>query len=364
MGKKLFEMTLEELWQLFPIILTEHKEYWEDWYIEERRQLLDLLPECVIINHIGSTAIKKIWAKPIIDILIEVPSYIFLTQVKNTLVSNGYICMSESEDRISFNKGYTENGYAQKVFHIHARLIGDNDEISFRDYLNSHPKAAKEYEELKLSLWKKYEHDRDGYTTAKTEFVNRIKYLVPTDCINYNNPMIRKKAEQLKKQAVSQVDYIQRAYEFVRDEIPHSWDIGAEVVSVNAGDVLMNGTGICWTKSCLLAALLRVNDIPSGISYQLLTRADEDDSEGYIIHALNTVYIEDLNKWIRVDARGNKENVHAQFSLDEEILAFPIREQLGEKDYRDNNSDLDVRLKKVLQNSNSVLEVTTDFLME
>ena len=72
--------------------------------------------------------------------------------------------------------------------------------------------------------------------------------------------------------------------------------------------MLENKTGICWTKSCLLAALLRANGIPSSISYQLLTRAD-DESEGHMIHALNTVYLKDFNKWIRLDARGNKENI-------------------------------------------------------
>ena len=111
------------------------------------------------------------------------------------------------------------------------------------------------------------------------------------------------------------------------------------------------------------STLLRANGIPSGISYQLLTRADEDASEGYIIHALNTVYVEELNRWIRLDARGNKENVHAQFSVDEEILAFPVRTEFGEIDYRDNNTDLDERLKKILQNCNSVLEITTDFVI-
>ena len=131
-----------------------------------------------------------------------------------------------------------------------------------------------------------------------------------------------------------------------------------------ASDVIRNETGICWTKSCLLAALLRANDIPSGISYQLLTRADEDDSEGYIIHALNTVYIEELDKWIRLDARGNKENVQAQFSMNEEKLAFSVREEFGEIDYRDNNPDLDERLIKILQNSSNVLEITTDFKMK
>ena len=70
----------------------------------------------------------------------------------------------------------------------------------------------------------------------------------------------------VKKKSNSSLDYIKKAYEFVRDEIPHSWDIGTEVVSRKASDVLLNKTGICWTKSCLLVALLRANCIPAGIS--------------------------------------------------------------------------------------------------
>ena len=190
------------------------------------------------------------------------------------------------------------------------------------------------------------------------------QYLALTECIDYNHPLVQEKVVELKVKSESPLDYIKRAYEFVRDEIPHSWDIQSEVVAKKASDVLRNETGICWTKSCLLAALLRANDIPSGISYQLLTRADEDDSEGYIIHALNTVYIEELDKWIRLDARGNKENVQAQFSMNEEKLAFSVREEFGEIDYRDNNPDLDERLIKILQNSSNVLEITTDFKMK
>ncbi|MCI7035570.1 MAG: transglutaminase-like domain-containing protein, partial [Spirochaetia bacterium] len=176
-------------------------------------------------------------------------------------------------------------------------------------------------------------------------------YLKETECINHKNPLIQEKAAQLKELSESKLDYIKKAYEFVRDEIPHSWDIKAAVVSQKASEVLKNKTGICWTKSCLLAALLRSNGIPSGISYQLLTRADEDAREGYIIHALNTVYIEELDKWIRLDARGNKENVHAEFSVDEEKLAFSVRAELGEIDYKDNNPDLDERLVKILKES-------------
>ena len=187
------------------------------------------------------------------------------------------------------------------------------------------------------------------------------RYLEETETIDYSHPVIQEKMNELKNDSLSQLHYIENTYRFVRDEIPHSWDIKSEIVSRRASDVLINRTGICWTKSCLLAALLRANGIPAGISYQSLTRAD--DSEGYIIHALNTVFISELHKWIRLDARGNKENVHAEFSLDEEILAYPIRSQLGEVDYRDNHSDLDERLIMILKESKSILEVTADFML-
>ncbi len=112
-------------------------------------------------------------------------------------------------------------------------------------------------------------------------------------------------------------------------------------------------------KSCLLVALLRANGILAGISYQLLKGVDNDDSEGYIIHALNFVFIK--NKWIRLDASLNKENVHAELCIEEERLAFPVRCEFGEVDYRDNNPDLNERLVTILNNSENILEVTTDF---
>lgn len=173
MSKKLSEMSLEELWRLFPIFLTEHNPRWSEWYTEEEELLRAAVPQAERINHIGSTAIEGIWAKPIIDILIEVPKSCDLLNIKETLVGNGYICMSQSKERISFNKGYTEKGFGEKVFHIHLRYAGDNDELYFRDYLIEHSDIATEYEKMKIKLWKEYEHDRDGYTVLKTEFVRK-----------------------------------------------------------------------------------------------------------------------------------------------------------------------------------------------
>ena len=64
-------------------------------------------------------------------------------------------------------------GFAERVFHLHLRDFGNHDELYFRDYLNDYPEVAKEYEKLKLSLWKTFEYDRDGYTKMKTDFVKK-----------------------------------------------------------------------------------------------------------------------------------------------------------------------------------------------
>ena len=176
--KRLQDLTLAELWELFPIVLTPHNPQWTYWAEEEIRWLSSILAKySPAINHIGSTAIPEIQAKPIVDILVEVSPEFEWLKIKKLLESNGYICMSESETRISFNKGYTPAGYADRVFHVHVHRTGDNDEILFRDYLIANPESAKEYERLKHSLLPKYKNNRDGYTEAKTEFINRITAL-------------------------------------------------------------------------------------------------------------------------------------------------------------------------------------------
>ncbi len=173
MGKKLSEMSMEELWQLFPIVLMEHQIYWKQWYFDEENVLKKILPIEVQINHIGSTSVHSIWAKPIIDILVEIPNKNDFGSINELLVDHDYICMSQRLNRISFNKGYTENGFAERVFHLHLRYIGDNDELYFRDYLNEHLEIAKKYEEMKLKLWKEYQYNRDKYTNAKTDFITK-----------------------------------------------------------------------------------------------------------------------------------------------------------------------------------------------
>ncbi len=175
MGKELSEMPLEELWDLFPIFLVKHDDRWSEYYKETESTLTDVLAAYPVkrISHIGSTAIQGIWAKNIVDVMVELSEKADMEEIAHALERNGFIKMSDGNRRITLNRGYTKNGFADKVCHIHLRFAGDNDELYFRDYLNEHPEIAKEYEALKLKLWKKYEHNRDAYTEAKTDFIRK-----------------------------------------------------------------------------------------------------------------------------------------------------------------------------------------------
>lgn len=175
--KKLEDMTLEELWELFPIVLKEHSPKYAEWYEEEKQNLMELLAVFGLqrINHIGSTSVEGLIAKPIVDILLELPEGYELDRVSELLQNAGWIVMAREDERqtLDLNKGYTPEGFAEKIYHLHVRALGDWDELYFRDYLRKYPEAAGDYEELKRSLKDKYEHNRDAYTDAKTDFVQK-----------------------------------------------------------------------------------------------------------------------------------------------------------------------------------------------
>lgn len=168
---KLEELSLEELWELFPITFTDYSDRFKDIYCDEEKILKSLIGKLIKrISHVGSTSIKNIKTKPIVDILIEI-DLDDKDAVKEILLKNGYILMGDAFDKMSFNKGYTAKGYADRVFHIHVKKYGDCDELYFRDYLNDNSQKAKEYEKLKSELWKKYKPNRDLYTEGKEKFV-------------------------------------------------------------------------------------------------------------------------------------------------------------------------------------------------
>ncbi|MCF8009378.1 MAG: GrpB family protein [Halanaerobiales bacterium] len=178
MRKNLSELTLEELWELFPIILDVHNPEYKKWYLKEKENIEKVVGTNKIerINHIGSTAVEGLIAKPIVDILLEVDYNTDINNLKLRLENSGWRLMSSEEEtdlKLSFNKGYTPDGFAEKVFHLHLRFLGDWDELYFRDFLKMHKGIAKKYGELKQKLKRQYEHNRDGYTEAKTAFIKK-----------------------------------------------------------------------------------------------------------------------------------------------------------------------------------------------
>ncbi|MCX5113065.1 transglutaminase [Streptomyces sp. NBC_00378] len=155
-------------------------------------------------------------------------------------------------------------------------------------------------------------------------------YLAADEAIDHEHPLVREKVAELRGDTIDAYAYASAAYAFVRDTIPHSADSGDMRVTWRASDVLATRNGICHSKSHALAALLRAAGIPTALCYQALA---DDNGEPGPVHGLIAIRLPGRDRWYRQDARGNKPGVDAQFSLDEERLAWPVRPRTGEVDY-------------------------------
>lgn len=181
----------------------------------------------------------------------------------------------------------------------------------------------------------------------------RQRFLNNTDIIDWKNPLIVERSREMMASCHSEIDYIKKVFEYVRDEIKHSWDYQLHPVTCSASEVIKHNTGYCYAKSHLLAALLRVQKIPAGFCYQRLSL--EGNGPPYSLHGLNAVYLEDYG-WYRIDARGNKKGVNAQFNPPEECLAFSITDKL-ERDLPEIWSDPLTQVVDVLQRHKTIAEV-------
>ncbi|MDR1735793.1 MAG: transglutaminase-like domain-containing protein [Oscillospiraceae bacterium] len=168
----------------------------------------------------------------------------------------------------------------------------------------------------------------------KSQFYDINRYLESDEIIDYMGQSARgitDLSSEIMARSKGITEFVKNAYEYVRDNISHSADIQGSVVTCRASDVLQAQEGICFAKAHLLAAILRCNYVPTGFCYQKLI-LDDINAPYLILHGLNAVYIEEIGRWIRLDARGNKPGVNAQFSLEQEKLAFPVRREKGEVD--------------------------------
>ncbi len=161
--------------------------------------------------------------------------------------------------------------------------------------------------------------------------IDRDSYLASSEFIDWKHPEILKVAQTLSQGKKTPVAVAKSCFEYVRDEIKHSSDYRLNPVTCKASDVFKHQTGFCYAKSHLLAALLRANTLPAGLCYQRLTI--ENSVPPYCLHGLNAVYLPEQG-WYRMDARGNKEGVMADFTPPLEKLAFPITVE-GEVDFQE-----------------------------
>jgi transglutaminase-like putative cysteine protease len=191
----------------------------------------------------------------------------------------------------------------------------------------------------------------------KPEIDDINKYLNSSEIIDFEDKDIQKTTMDLSRGIEDEIQMIKTVYEFVRDDISHSIDIGSNKVTYKASDVLKYGHGLCFANSHLFAAILRSLNIPTGFCYQKL-----EFDDGFGLHGLNVVFIGSINKWIRLDARGNRNGINAQFSLDKEILAYLVNKDKGEVDFPTIYAEPNKTVIEILQNSQNLRDVIDNVL--
>ena len=178
MDDRLAKLTLEELWQLFPIKLSPPNPDWSHWYADMAKQIQEALGKGIVrLSHIGSTAVPDLLAKPTIDLLLEVHETVGFDQIEAKLKPLGFFYDTQRNTRkipVMFKKGYTIHGYEDKVYHLHIRNPGDWSELYFRDFLREFSDFRDAYAALKKDLLAQYMFDRNRYTDEKTSFIQDV----------------------------------------------------------------------------------------------------------------------------------------------------------------------------------------------
>lgn len=186
-------------------------------------------------------------------------------------------------------------------------------------------------------------------------------YLSPSPIIDFTHPQVAARAADLRvatastafgKGKFSALATARACFEFVRDQIAHSGDIRSDAVTLKASEVLEQGTGWCFAKSHLLAALLRANGLPAALCYQ---RLQKDGQGAYTLHGLNAVFLPD-HGWYRCDARGNKPGVMAEFTPPVERLAWAAHDT-GEFDLSGRHEEPLAAVVKCLTENGNFAEV-------
>lgn len=203
MNRKVSELSADEFKKTFPIILKEYNTNYKHWYENEKNIILDAVNvgDVVRMNHIGSSAVEGLIAKPTIDMLLEIDGCCNVTSLVDALKAIGYgeaiFLRWDDPMKLLLGKGYSIDGYEEKVFHLHVRYSGNWDELYFRDYLIAHPDVAEEYGKLKENILKDIKNGKiqriadgrpNGYSEAKLKFVEKYSKAAKLEFRNCYSP--------------------------------------------------------------------------------------------------------------------------------------------------------------------------------
>ncbi len=166
-------------------------------------------------------------------------------------------------------------------------------------------------------------HHASATRQASSSPTPMASFLDACEVINWQEESVHALAGQLRAPDDDVLETTRACFEWVRDTIRHSADYQMNPVTCAASQVLAEGTGYCYAKAHLLTALLRANGIPAGLVYQRLSMGDSGPP--YCTHGLSAVHLPEIG-WYRIDPRGNKPGVNAQFTPPVERLAFAMKD--------------------------------------
>lgn len=357
-----------DVWAPAPVEVVAPDPSWTKSYAVARERICAALGQRALrVEHVGSTAVPGLWAKPMIDIDLTVADSADEGSWLPDLEAVGFVLRVREPDweehRLVRGQAPTSNVH---VFSAGARE--PRRHLLFRDWLRSHPDDRDQYSAVKCDVAARGFTDAMLYNNAKAGFVYDLyekvfandpdfrhdphprpgdiypitgeggrtayvdaeppeHYLAADAIIQTDHPEVIALGRELREGRPGDTEFARAAYEWVRDNIAHPYDVQDHRVTLTASQVLTEGVGLCYAKSNLLAAILRSQGIPAGLCYQRLG----DPDEGHVVHGLVAVHLD--GAWHRQDARGNKAGIDAQFSLGKEQLAYVINENKGERDY-------------------------------
>ena len=162
-----------------PIVVESYCAEWPEIFTKEADLIQRFIGTYItVIEHIGSTSVPGLAAKPIIDMLIGVKSLADTPRFVAALQKLDYVYVPEHEADLPERRYLYKQKNGEDTFHLHMVETGSeffSRHIAFRDYLRSHPESVAEYASLKFRLAREFGSDRAGYTDAKTEFIQSIE---------------------------------------------------------------------------------------------------------------------------------------------------------------------------------------------